>query len=136
MARSREGSPEAPAATLSSLPCVVIEHLLTHLPLRHVAQAACVCKALRAAAAAAAARVERLACADDWGVEQPSADAVAFAARVCTRLQRIWLGAGAHDDHLFALRRCVPLFPAGRRSPRWRQKPLQCIVSAAPARRA
>lgn len=108
MARSRSGSPDPGAPTFAFLPQVVHEQMLSFMPLLDAARAACACKALRLAAAAAAARVQRLACAADWGVEQPSVDAVAYAAKRCTRLQVVWLGASAFDDHLFALRRCAP----------------------------
>jgi hypothetical protein len=102
------------------------------VPLLDAARAACACKALRLAAAAAAARVQRLANAAAWGVEQPSVDAVSYAAKRCTRLQTVWLGVRAFDDHLFALRRCAP--PPLSRSARWRQSPLVSADLAAPQR--
>jgi hypothetical protein len=106
MAGSREGSP-ACAPTLTCLPACVLQQVLTCLPLADSARAACACKALAHAATAAAARVTRLSSAAEWGLEQPSAAAVHFARRACCKLQAVWLGPGANDEHLFALRRCV-----------------------------
>jgi hypothetical protein len=107
MARSRNGSPEPDAPTLAALPCVVLEAVIKRLPLADAARAACACKTLSSAAAAAAAHLTRLESSAAWGVEQPSAEAVGYAARHCSRLELVWLGAGANDEHLFALRRCV-----------------------------
>ena len=133
MAGSREGSP-AFAPTLDCLPACVLQQVLARMPLADCARAACACKALAHAAAAAAARVTRLPSAAEWGLEQPSAQAVDFARRACCKLQLVWLGPGANDEHIFALRRCVRACCAVAlpcSTPGWRQKAL-AVLSAAP----